>query len=133
MPFFWSDDHLPNYFIAGLVLRIDLPFWAAHENLRAFEIDSMSYDFRCAIRFEDFPKESFIAKNPQMLVELSTTSIYSYNGSIVQIYNNKYDIPSCLVATNNYTEWELYLSPDFFQPKDEDLIMAIKDGILAGT
>jgi len=108
-----------------------LPLWAAHENLRAFEIDSMSYDIRCTIRFEDFSKESFLAKDPQVLAELSTTSLYSYNDTIVQI-NDKHDIPSCIVAVNNFTEWELYISPDFFPPEDEDLIMAIKDGILAG-
>lgn len=131
MPFFWSEDKLPNYSIAGLVLRIDLPFWAAHENLRAFEIDSMSHDIHCAICFEDFSKDSFSAKDPQVLAEVYATSIYSYKGTIVKT-NDRHDIPSCIIAANNYTEWELYVSPDFFPPEDEDVIMDIKEGILAG-
>ena len=120
-----------NYLIAGIAVRIDGPQWALHENLEHFIVVAGNPDIYCEILFEDFSKYNSLARDSEVLVSIPSTSIYNHDGTIIKINGDKYDIPSCIVALNNYTEWKFYISPDYSSPSDKNVIKATKEGVLA--
>lgn len=120
-----------KYLIAGLIFKIDAPLWTLHENLSDFKTNATEHDIICSVSFEEFYKYNYILKNSDLLVKTSGTSIYNHNNTIVNLSGDKYDIPSCVVASNNYTEWKIYISPEILSTSEQVLVVSIREGILA--
>lgn len=117
--------------IAGFIFQLNAPRWVLHENLLHFETDIGMPDVICSVIFKEYADFVLVSKNADLIVKTAGTSIYNNKGTIINISGDKYDIPSCLLASNNWSECMLFLPCEYQYTNDPELIFEIKQGVLS--
>ncbi len=112
--------------ISDLNILFDCPPWAVHENFNKFNSNIGAANIQCRIVFSNIVQNE--AKIGIKLFSKGIRSVYSNDGKYY-ISNNKKDIPSCLIASDNWSDYTLYLDPIYNNPHDEQNVNLVKDGL----
>lgn len=123
---------MPRYCISDIIIDIDAPEWALHENLKSFLCraeDATAADVRCFLRFQE--RRGIIPENSKLIVKTSGLSIYEHNEGIYDLSGDATDIPSLTVALDDWSVCTMLIDPGYNNPSDEGNIHCVREGVFA--
>lgn len=137
---------MPKYCISDLITKINAPEWVLHDNLRIFlcNIESSEdsktalglgaaaqhegADVCCSIVFKRY--DTILVEKAMLVVKTMGTSIYNSEGYIYNLSGDKDDIPSCIVASEDWSVCTMYIDPEYNNPNDKVIIQCVREGVL---
>lgn len=118
---------MPKYCIADLIIDINAPEWALDDSLVLFSCISDRADIYCDVLFEKRPV--MILEATKKIAEIPGKKIYEYQDNIHIFNQHEMDIPSYRVVSKNWSACTLYLDPQYLNPKYDNVVKSIKEGI----
>lgn len=120
---------MAKYCISEVVIEIIAPEWMLHENLSYFLCDTEYTDVFCYVDFASPPELHNSKVN--FIVDTPVTKIYEFQNSIYDISCDKNDIPSCIIASNNWSTYNILINPEHKNKNDIKYVKAIREGLFA--
>lgn len=120
---------MPKYRISDLIIEIDAPEWALHDNLGSFLCETGAADVYCSIVFKKRPLAP--REDAKIIAKTPGTMIYEFQGCIHNLNGDDKDIPSYTVAAQNWSFHTMFVDPEYNNPNDKDIVQGVRDGIFA--
>lgn len=119
---------MPKINISNLNIDIDSQLWTIDQRLFDFSFDSKSPDIHCDVTFTNQNFQIY-EEHPRIFYD-DARSVYYTNNKICIIYN-ELNIPSCITASDDWSECHIYIHQAYNHPDDEKNVTIVKDGLLS--
>ena len=120
---------MPKYCISDLIIEVEAPEWALHDNLGPFLCDTGDRDVFCGIVFNKRP--TILSEEAEIIVKTPGTTIFEFEGCFHNLSGDDEDIPSYTVASKKWSVYTMFVDPEYNNPKDHEIVQSVRDGIFS--